>query len=164
MKMGFISVTENSTLKQGTAGRTNMNNISKTFHKQAEGRGLKSGRGRNAVLKALESSEHHLTVDELFELTKKTSPKVGYTTVWRALKLLESLGIVLPHKFHDGQTRYEYMKKGTHHDHMICLKCGRVEEFVSPKIEEIQHRMAIKHKFQIESHKMELYGYCKACK
>ena len=126
-------------------------------------RQLKSSRRRDAVIKAFSSANQHLTVDELFERTRKLDPKVGYTTVWRTLKLLESLGLASPQKFHDGQTRYEFIEEKKHHDHLICINCGHLEEFLNPRIEEIQKQIAAVHKFTITSHKMELYGYCNKC-
>ncbi|MBI2092410.1 MAG: transcriptional repressor [Deltaproteobacteria bacterium] len=66
-------------------------------------------------------------------------------------------------KFHDGFTRYEFAGTKVHHDHLICFKCGHVEEFTNPKIEEIQKKIARSHNFKMTAHKMELYGYCKKC-
>lgn len=119
---------------------------------------------RNKVIEALDSANEHLTVDEIFELARKLDPKIGYTTVWRTLKLLESRGIAAAQKFHDGLTRYEKITPKTHHDHMICTKCGAVEEFYDPSVEKTQKKLADLHKFELISHKMELYGYCKRCK
>ena len=120
---------------------------------------------RNTVITAFTNAGKHLTVDELYERSKKADPKIGYTTVWRTLKLLESQGMAASRKFNDGLTRYEYIKEADgHHDHLICLKCGRVEEFYNPSVEQLQKRLASSHKFMLTSHKMELYGYCKRCK
>ena len=124
---------------------------------------LKNSRRRDAIVEAFSKAQGHLTVDELFEKARELDPKVGYTTVWRTLKLLESLGLASSQKFHDGQTRYEYVSSKQHHDHLICTKCGLLQEFFNPKIEEIQKQVAKAHKFQITSHKMELYGYCMKC-
>lgn len=126
-------------------------------------RNLKSSRRRNAVVTAFANAQEHLTVDELYERARLVDPKVGYTTVWRSLKLLESLGLASSQKFHDGQTRYEYVSAKRHHDHLICIGCGKLQEFLSPRIEDIQKQVAKAHKFAITSHKMELYGYCQRC-
>jgi Fur family ferric uptake transcriptional regulator len=129
----------------------------------SKNRPLKSSRRRNAIIEAFSRASEHLTVDELYERARQLDPKVGYTTVWRTLKLLESLGLASSQKFHDGQTRYEYVSSKQHHDHLICIGCGQLQEFINPKIEEIQKQIAAAHKFQITSHKMELYGYCTKC-
>lgn len=137
------------------------------LNKQVNEFGLKSSNRRNVVVKTFESHASdgkHITVDELYDHVKKADPKIGYTTVWRALKKLESLGLASAQKFHDGFTRYECIKGDHHHDHLICIDCGKVEEFLNTKIEEIQNHVAAKHKFQITNHKMELYGYCRKCK
>lgn len=124
----------------------------------------KSSRRRNAVIEAFAHCEKHLTMDEIYNRTRKIDPKVGYTTVWRTMKLLESSGLAAAQKLGDGQTRYEYSGTRRHHDHLICINCGKVEEFLSPTIETLQFQIASRHGFSITSHKMELYGYCKACK
>jgi len=133
------------------------------LEQHSKGKTLKSSRRRNAIIEAFARASEHLTVDELYERARQLDPKVGYTTVWRTLKLLESLGLASSQKFHDGQTRYEYVSSKQHHDHLICTKCGLLQEFFNPKIEEIQKQVAKAHKFQITSHKMELYGYCMKC-
>lgn len=122
---------------------------------------------RDSVIKAFEViavKGRHVTVDELFDRTRKIDPQIGYTTVWRTLKLLMERGLASAQKFNDGFTRYEYIKKEEHHDHMICIKCGGVEEFLNPAVEKLQVQAANSHGFVITSHKMELYGYCKRCK
>lgn len=125
---------------------------------------MKNSRRRNIIIQAFTAAEGHLTVDELFERAQKIDPKIGYTTVWRTLKMLEDGGVAAARKFHDGLTRYEYQPKEGHHDHMICTKCGHVEEFCSPGIEKLQKRLSSSHGFEMTSHKMELYGYCKKCR
>lgn len=123
----------------------------------------KSSHRRDVIVEIFTSGEDHLTVDELYEKAKKADPKVGYTTVWRTLKALEARGVAVSRKFNDGFTRYEYIREEKHHDHLICVECGHVEEFLSPKVEDIQKKIASKHGFTITTHKMELYGYCKKC-
>lgn len=134
-----------------------MNDILKTI-------APKSSRRRDAVMKAFTEAKGHLTVDELFERAREIDPKVGYTTVWRVLKLLEAEGLAESKKFHDGFTRYELVGGKKHHDHLICTKCGALIEFINPKIEEIQRQVAESHSFSITTHKLELYGYCRKCK
>ena len=129
--------------------------------------GSKSSQRRDAIIEAFKSCAsggRHVTVDELFEEAKRADPKIGYTTVWRTLKLLAGAGLANPQKFNDGFTRYEYTKKEHHHDHMICTKCWRVEEFLNPAVEKLQNQVAKSHGFTMVNHKMELYGYCKRCK
>jgi Fur family transcriptional regulator, ferric uptake regulator len=131
--------------------------------KQLADDGVRASRRRDAVLRAFAESGEHLTVDELYERARRIDPGVGYTTVWRTLKLLEAKGLASPHKFHDGFTRYERVGGERHHDHLICLSCGRVEEFVHPGLEALQEEVAREHRFRMTRHKMELYGCCRAC-
>jgi Fur family ferric uptake transcriptional regulator len=115
------------------------------------------------VLKAFSSSGEHLTIDEIYDRARKIDSKIGYTTVWRTLKLLDSCGLAASRKFHDGLIRYECTDESDHHDHLICTSCGAVEEFVNPQIEEIQKRVAKTHNFSMTAHRMELYGLCSSC-
>ncbi|MFA5811322.1 MAG: transcriptional repressor [bacterium] len=126
-------------------------------------RGLKSSRRREAILKAFFGAREHFTVDELYERAKMLDPKVGYTTVWRTLKLLAETGFAAPQKFHDGFIRYERVIEERHHDHLICIGCGNVEEFTDARIEKIQETIALSRRFAMTHHRMELYGYCRAC-
>lgn len=127
------------------------------------GDGVRASKRREAVLRAFFASTEHLTIDELYERARAIDPGVGYTTVWRAVKLLEAKGLASPHKFHDGFTRYERASEKRHHDHLICEHCGRVDEFVHPRLEELQEEIARGHRFTLSHHKMELYGTCAAC-
>ncbi len=120
-------------------------------------------RQRDAIVKAFTASGRHMTVDELYECARRYDPRIGFTTVWRTLKIMEAEGLATSSKYHDGHTRYEYMQGLTHHDHLICRVCGAIEEFASPKIEALQVRIARSHRFTLTSHKMELYGICAAC-
>lgn len=124
---------------------------------------LKSSRRRNAIIKAFAECKGHLTVDELYERAKRLDSNIGFTTVWRTLKLLESQGQAVSRKFNDGFTRYECVQAQKHHDHLICIACNKIEEFINPRIEEIQKRVASVHKFHMTAHVMELYGYCSKC-
>ena len=93
----------------------------------------------------------------------KVNPKIGYTTVYRTLKLLTRLGLAEERKFADGETRYEPIARGGHHDHLICLGCGKIIEFEDDAIETLQNRIADRYRFKIFHHRMELYGRCGEC-
>ena len=79
------------------------------------------------------------------------------------MKLLADSGVVQEHKFGDGFTRYELAVEEAHHDHLICLECGKITEFEEPLIEELQGRVAERHGFVVHQHKHELYGVCADC-
>lgn len=127
------------------------------------GQGLKSTRQRDVVLNAFVSAGRHLSAEELYLLVKKSNPGIGYATVYRTLKLLAEAGLADERRFEDGFTRYEYKASDGHHDHLICTRCGRIIEFENERIEQLQQDVARKNRFQVKSHKLELYGLCVAC-
>ncbi len=125
--------------------------------------GLKSTRQREEILNTLLKIPGHQSLEQIYSQVVKTNPKIGRITVYRTLKLLTRLGLAIQRKFVDGETRYELASEGAHHDHLICLDCGKIIEFEDPIIESLQGRIAQRHRFQIFHHRMELYGQCEAC-
>ena len=122
--------------------------------------GLRSTGQRRTIVNRFFGGSGHVTVDDLLEIVRKDDPGVGYATVYRTLKMLAAGGIANEHKFSDGMTRYELADDDSHHDHLICLDCGKIQEFEEPLIEELQTRIAERHSFRIVDHKHELYGKC----
>lgn len=125
--------------------------------------GLKSTRQRAEILDIFLNSTGHKNLAEIHAQVVRMDPKIGYTTVYRTLKLLTRLGLAAERKFADGGTRYEPIHEGTHHDHLICLSCGKIVEFEDDGLESLQNRIARDHGFKIFHHRMELYGYCNPC-
>jgi len=127
------------------------------------GQGLKTTRQRDRILDVFVSAGRHLSAEELYLLIKKTDKGIGYATVYRTLKLLGEAGLAHERRFEDGITRFEYNAAERHHDHLICTGCGRILEFEDEQIEELQRDVAKRNKFQVHSHKLELYGLCEVC-
>ena len=127
------------------------------------GEGLKSTRQRGRILEVFVAAGRHLSAEELYFLIKRTDRGIGYATVYRTLKLLADAGLAHERRFEDGITRFEHNAAEGHHDHLICTRCGRIIEFENEKIEELQQAVAKKNKFQVHSHKLELYGLCDGC-
>jgi Fur family ferric uptake transcriptional regulator len=127
------------------------------------GQGLKSTRQRDSILEIFVSAGRHLSAEELYLLIKKTDRSIGYATVYRTLKLFAEAGLAHERRFEDGITRFEYNATEAHHDHLICTLCGRIIEFENEQIENLQMRVAKKNKFQVHTHKLELYGLCEGC-
>ncbi len=125
--------------------------------------GLKSTRQRAEILDVFFKSAGHKNLAEIYTLVTKVNPKIGYTTVYRTLKLLTRLGLATQRQFADGETRYEPNPEGRHHDHLICLRCGKIIEFEEEAMESLQKKIAKRHGFSIFHHRMELYGYCGGC-
>ena len=127
-------------------------------------RRLRSTEQRRLIIDTLfKDSAEHVTLDGLLREVRTVDSRVGYATVYRTMKLLADSGIVQEHKFGDGFTRYELVDERHHHDHLICLECGRITEFEEPLIEELQARVAQRYGFLVKQHKHELYGVCADC-
>ena len=135
----------------------------KIFQDFIAARGLKSTRQRDVILEAFLDSDRHLSIEELYLHLRGGNLTIGYVTVYRTLKLFAESGIAREFQFGDGQTRYEHVVKGEHHDHLVCVRCGAISEFSNDAIEAIQDEIATSHGFHIQYHKMELYGVCAAC-
>ncbi len=126
-------------------------------------KGLRSTGQRRLVTEVFFKTGGHQSIEDLLSKVRHKDPKVGYATVYRTLKLLVESGIAAEHHFGDGFTRYEITDHETHHDHLICTRCGTIVEFEEPSIELLQDEVAKRHGFNITSHKHELYGQCSDC-
>jgi Fur family ferric uptake transcriptional regulator len=135
-----------------------------TFREFMVREGLKSTRQRDAILGVFLSSKRHMSVEELYRKLRAKHPSIGYATVCRTLKLFSQSGIAHEIHFGDGQTRYEHLMEGEHHDHLVCTGCGAIAEFENKTIEDLQKDVAESHGFIIRSHKLELYGLCAKCR
>lgn len=127
-------------------------------------RGLKSTRQRNLIVETFLGLQGHVSVEELLAKVREEDPRISQATVYRTMKLLTESGFAHARQFGEGQTRYEPAAERGHHDHLICTGCGRIVEFENEKIEELQIRVARSHGFEVESHKLELYGRCDRCR
>jgi len=127
-------------------------------------KGLKSTRQREIIVTDFLNTEGHVTAEELYSRINRRHENIGFTTVYRTLKLLVESGLATEHVFADHLTRYEPLPEEEHHDHLICMKCGSITEFEDTKLENRQIRIADELGFQVISHKMEFYGYCIMCR
>jgi Fur family transcriptional regulator, ferric uptake regulator len=127
-------------------------------------RGLKHSRQRELVAESFLSLGGHLSVDELVAAVRRLDERISVATVYRTMKLLADCGLAAPRRFGDGQTRYEPAAGRPHHDHLICTSCGRIVEFSNARIEALQALEAQRHGFEVETHKLELYGRCGDCR
>ncbi len=92
-------------------------------------RGLRSTEQRRVIIDTFFGSAEHITIDTLLREVRAVDARVGYATVYRTMKLLTESGVVQEHKFGDGFTRYELSDDDAHHDHLICMECGKITEF-----------------------------------
>ena len=136
----------------------------KNFQGYLHYKGLKSTRQRDDIVNFFLKEDKHFSVEELYREVKKRDPQIGYATVYRTLKLLVDAGLATRCQFSDGLTRFEPVHEGEHHDHMVCIKCGKIIEFENDKIEQLQIEEAMEHNFKLTNNKCVLYGYCSKCK
>lgn len=126
-------------------------------------KGLKQSGKRDRVLEVFLSTRDHLTTEDLHRLVREKDPTIGYTTVYRTLKLLTQCGLAFEVDFQDGVVRYEHsLNRRTHH-HMVCTSCGDSVEFFAPELEEVQHRIGDQFRFEPSRHTFQILGTCQAC-
>jgi len=122
--------------------------------------GLKVTHPRKRILEILESQRSkHLTADDIYRRLLEAGEEIGLATVYRVLSQFVSAGLVERHHFESGQAVFE-LNRGSHHDHIVCVQCGHVEEFVDETIERCQRRIAEEKGFKIADHALTIYGDC----
>lgn len=130
---------------------------------QLKDAGLKITLPRLKVLQILEQSrDHHLSAEGVYKALLETGEDVGLATVYRVLTQFEAAGLVSRHNFEGGYSVFE-LSQGEHHDHLVCVKCGRVEEFVDEIIEQRQKEIAERAHFKMTDHALNIYGICPQC-
>ena len=125
---------------------------------------LKMTPQRNLILEVFLDRSDHVAPEELYDRVRDRDPSVGQATVYRTLRLLSDSGIAKEVHFGDGVTRYEPDHAEAHHDHLICVSCGRNLEVMDERIEKLQVELAVRHGFQLTGHNMYLYGLCAQCR
>ncbi len=122
--------------------------------------GLKATVPRLKIINLFESSEvRHLTAEDVYRLLLVEGLDIGLATVYRVLTQFEQAGLLVRHHFESGKAVFE-LNPGTHHDHLVCMECGRVEEFYDADIERRQIKIARDRGFDIHEHALYLYAHC----
>src|SRR6478609_2704327 len=134
------------------------------LHRHLKEVGLKHTEQRDTILRTFLETRDHLSTDELHRLVKKKDAKIGFTTVYRTLKLLAECGLASEVAFHDGVARYEHQFNRRSHHHMVCTECGASVEFFSPEAGKLQEDIARKHRFDATRHTFQIYGICEDCR
>ncbi len=125
--------------------------------------GLKITAPRLKILQILERAEpHHMSAEAVYKTLLESGDDVGLATVYRVLTQFETAGLVKRHNFEGGHSVFE-IEQGEHHDHMVCVSCGHVEEFIDKIIEQQQQKAAEKSGFKMTDHSLTIYGICKRC-
>ena len=128
--------------------------------KDLKNAGLKATLPRFKILELFErSTERHLSAEDVYKILINTGEDVGLATVYRVLTQFEEAGLLSRHHFESGKAVFE-INEGTHHDHIVCVKCGRVEEFYDEEIEKRQQQAAESRGFTMQEHSLMIYGIC----
>lgn len=123
--------------------------------------GLKATLPRLKILSLFENSkDRHLSAEDIYKVMIGAGEDVGLATVYRVLTQFEQAGLLIRHHFESGKAVFE-LNGGNHHDHIVCIKCGRVEEFYDAEIEKRQKAAAEKLGFEMQDHSLTIYGACK---
>lgn len=126
---------------------------------------LKNTKQREEIVRYFFKQEKHLCPEELYlNLKKHTKTNLGFSTVYRTLKLLKECGLASEINFGEGKTIFESMKKKLPHYHCICNVCGKIIEFQAEDIENLQKTITKKYKFYPSYHRLAIYGVCSSCK
>ncbi|MDG1687638.1 MAG: ferric iron uptake transcriptional regulator [Gammaproteobacteria bacterium] len=125
--------------------------------------GLKVTLPRLKVLEILEVTEQrHLSAEDVYKALLESGEEIGLATVYRVLTQFEGAGLVSRLSIDGGHAVFE-LENGEHHDHLLCVSCGEIQEFVDEVIEERQHAIAKEKGFQMTEHSLYIYGICKRC-
>ena len=142
-----------------------MNQVEEAFDRFVRGKGLKLTSQRKRILKAVFQTHRHFTAEDLYGMLQHQDRlKISRATIYRTLnlleegKFLESLDVGKDSKY------YEHVMGHAHHDHMICINCGRLIEFRDDNIEALQEQASRAHGFLVTSHSLKLFGFCKNCR
>ncbi len=126
--------------------------------------GLKATLPRLKILTILEGAkERHMSAEDVYKALLDSGEEVGLATVYRVLTQFQTAGLVIRHNFEGGRAVFE-LNQGHHHDHMVCVECGKVFEFYDPAIEARQRKVAEANGFVMEEHSLYIYGTCDGLK
>lgn len=134
------------------------------FLEYIEQKQLKLTPHRELILETFLKHEGHRSVEDIYRVVRESDPRIGYTTVYRTMKILLACGLARAIDLADGITRYEHLYNHEHHDHMICMQCGKSIEFYNAEIESIQDSASEQLGFKVLDHKLQIFGLCNECR
>jgi len=138
--------------------------FTRLFARYLREQGLPVTHQREAVAEAVFSSQGHLSVDDLERLLRERGQRIGKATLYRTLDLLVRSRLVEEHDFGEGFKRYEHrLSRQPVHEHLVCLECGKVIEFRSPELGEMEARVRAELGFVPTRHRLEVFGLCRGC-
>ena len=133
------------------------------FKEALKKEGLKYTPQRTAVLEEIIKDKGHRESEEIYLALKKSGQHVSRATVYRTMDILVNNGFARKMNLGDGRARYESKVNSPHHDHLVCMDCGLIVEFMDQQIEDLQDKIAIQYNFQLKRHIHQLFGICKKC-
>ena len=125
---------------------------------------FKRTKERLALISLLSGASGHFDADGLYDMARGESLETSRASVYRTIALLKKSGLLSESIRQDGKALYELSPAKGHHDHLVCLKCGGIEEFKDNVIEEHQEKICKKYGFEIKEHRLEIRGYCRKCR
>ncbi len=148
----------------GEAQPTDRSPLLDGFRRYLREHGLPVTTQREQVAEVILQSLGHLSVDDIERQLRERDLKIGKATVYRTLEILAKSGLITERDFNEGFHRYERVPGHPHHEHLICLRCGRVIEFTNEQLERLKTMIADEHGFQHHHHRLEIYGVCRECR
>ncbi|MEM7309547.1 MAG: Fur family transcriptional regulator [Planctomycetota bacterium] len=137
--------------------------IRKSFEEFLKERKLRMTPQRLAIFERAFDTHQHFTAEDLYEWLREEDGAVSRATVYRTLSVLVEGGFLESLDVGKGELRYEHVLGHRHHDHMVCLSCGKIEEFYDERIERLQEEASSQKGFRMVSHNLRLFGYCRTC-
>ena len=134
------------------------------FRQYLKEKGLLYSKQREQILKTFMKARSHLAIDDLYNAVRKKNPKIGLATVYRTMRIICDCDLAEKVDFADGLRRFEHKYRHQHHHHLVCIKCGRVIEVTSSRIESLQKKLAKQHNFAPTRDTMKIFGLCSKCK
>ena len=125
--------------------------------------GLKSTRQRERIVHDFFDAGRHLSAEELYHRIRTEDRGIGLVTVYRTLKLLQEAGLATGRQFGGTYTRFDPNPADRPHDHLICTRCGKIQEYADPSLHALREKVARSRGFTVTEHRLELYGFCRDC-
>jgi Fur family ferric uptake transcriptional regulator len=145
------------------SGRNDTTGVTTPESQELKKAGLKVTLPRTKILEMLEhTTTRHMSAEDVYKRLLESGDDIGLATVYRVLTQFEAAGLVVRHHFEGGHSVFE-INQGEHHDHIVCVKCGKVDEFIDEVIEGRQRAIADKLGYDITDHSLYLYGICAGC-
>lgn len=159
-----MSTLQNRIDDQPTISQEMVREAEGILHRHIKRVGLKHTAQRDTILRTFLETREHLSTEELHRLVKQKDSKIGFTTVYRTLKLLAECGLASVVSFHDGIARFEHQYNRRSHHHMVCTECGSSVEFFSPEVDNLEQEIGRKHHYLTTRHTFQIYGLCEDCR